>query len=216
MTGGQSGDDRGPSGREAIDEIGDRLRDLVAGVKAAFRNAEKGASEAADETREGGGSTTIETEKGSVKVEAGWRIKLGGLELSGDAIDALKEKVERAETETRSWRTPHPAARRRRAAQPFRPKARRAPTAPTPAPRAAHVEVFDEIDAVVVTAELPGVAQDDIELRLEGGNLRICATGDRPFEATAELPAGVDPAAKPDMRLANGVLEIRMPKRAGA
>lgn len=216
---GENGDGgRGPTGREAIDEIGDRLRDLLAGVKSALgqRAEAEDDAKAQDGARAQGGAA----EKGSVKVETGWSIKLGGLELNGDSLEALKAAAERAaddpnadgaaDGDRRSWRAAHPAARRRRAARPFR--AARA-EAPKPAPRAAHVEVFDEAEAVIVTAELPGAAQEDIELSLDGATLSIVAVGARPFKATARLPEGVDPQATPEMRLANGVLEIRLPKR---
>lgn len=192
-------DRRGPAGKAAIDEIGERLKELFGGVFGAFQA--KGGTDAAE--------GRVETEKGPIKTEMGWKVTLGGMELSGSNLDELREKAP-----YRPGR--HPGARRARAGasagrRPLREKSE--PDA-APAPRAAHVEVFDELDAVIVTAELPGVAADDVSLDLSGLTLAITAAGARPFAATAALPEGADPTATPEMRLANGVLEVRIPKRA--
>lgn len=196
MSGDDKDQERGPSGREAIDEISARLRGLIDGVAAAFKAAEK----------EGGASGRAESESGGVKTETGWSVRLGGLELGGDSLDGLKERAGAPR-----WGV-HPGAARRATAS--RRPAPKKPTEPAPAPRAAHVEVFDEADAVIVTAELPGVVADDVELTLDGAVLKIRAGGARPFAADAALPDDVDPTAEPDMRLANGVLEARLPKRS--
>lgn len=217
-----AGKGRGPGERDGLEELGDRLRDLLDGVKSAFQNADAARQQARDSAADGDAGDK------KIKVETGWSIKLGGLELNGESFEKFKETAEamqnaaeeRGQPTSRGWQSAHPGARRRRAETPRRTPSKAKPTAaapqpePKPAPRAAHVEVFDEADAVIITAELPGARQEDIELKLDDGVLEIKATGTKPFLATAELPDGVDPTATPEMRLANGVLEIRIAKRA--
>ncbi len=90
------------------------------------------------------------------------------------------------------------------------------------------VDLREERDAFVITAEIPGVARDDISLRVEGRAVTLA--GDRrqareargadhlrversygAFSRTFHLTAGVDETAvKANLR--QGVLEVRLPK----
>jgi HSP20 family protein len=89
-------------------------------------------------------------------------------------------------------------------------------------------DVIETGDELVITAELPGVKDDDIEITVDNGMLRI--SGERrleeeikedhryslertfgSFERTFPLPAGVQ---EKDIRasVAYGVLRVRVPK----
>ncbi|MEW6034244.1 MAG: archaeal heat shock protein Hsp20 [Chloroflexota bacterium] len=75
------------------------------------------------------------------------------------------------------------------------------------------VDVMDEGDRLVVIAELPGVEEKDIHLRVEGDILEVAASArDRRYRREVLLPSAVDPASlKSSYR--NGILEIRLTKR---
>lgn len=88
-----------------------------------------------------------------------------------------------------------------------------------------------EVDAtgqdIVVTAEIPGIDGQDLDIRLEDGGLRIrgerrreagvadSATRDRwygHFERWVALPAAVD-GSKAEASTHNGVVTVRLPRR---
>ncbi len=90
------------------------------------------------------------------------------------------------------------------------------------------VDMIDRPDAIVLRADLPGLEQKDVEVRVDDGTLTIrgerreeqeareedfyCAerwTGS--FERTISLPAGVDPD-RIQATFRNGVLEVHIPK----
>jgi HSP20 family protein len=90
------------------------------------------------------------------------------------------------------------------------------------------VDLREDRDAFVITAEIPGVAKGDLNLRVEGRTVTVA--GDRPqareargadhlrversygaFSRTFHLTAGVDETAV-RATLRHGVLEVRLPK----
>ena len=92
------------------------------------------------------------------------------------------------------------------------------------------VDLREDANGFVLTAELPGVAREDVRIRLEGRT--VVVEGERragrqsrgaeilrversygPFARTLELPAGVA-ARGLTARLRQGVLEVRLPKTA--
>ena len=91
------------------------------------------------------------------------------------------------------------------------------------------VNLYETADAYVLTAELPGVAPDDIEVSLEGNTVtlrgdRKIETPDREgaslhrserqagqFRRAFELPAAIE-ADKVEAVYKNGVLMLRLPK----
>ncbi len=94
------------------------------------------------------------------------------------------------------------------------------------------VDVYDGPDHLLVKADLPGVARDDIEisvqddvLTLKGEKKRVpenagesTVRGERfwgAFSRSFSLPAGVD-ASKARASYRNGVLELTLPKREEA
>ena len=74
------------------------------------------------------------------------------------------------------------------------------------------VDVFDEGEEIVIMAEMPGVAQGDINLDLKEDILDISAQrGDRKYRKEVLLPARVEAGT---MRYSynNGILEIKVKK----
>lgn len=93
-------------------------------------------------------------------------------------------------------------------------------------------DVFEEGDVVVVKAELPGLAKEDLEVRVSGDVLTISGTKEKEekierkdyhryerssgsFSRSLALPAEVE-LEKITAQLKDGVLEIRAPKSAAA
>lgn len=74
------------------------------------------------------------------------------------------------------------------------------------------VEVMDQDDAVIVIAELPGVAKDDIHLKLDETRVAIRVdTPLRKYAKTIDLPAPVK-WKRARVNHTNGILELRLPK----
>ncbi len=75
------------------------------------------------------------------------------------------------------------------------------------------VDVMDEGDRIVVIAELPGVDEKDIQLKVEGDILEIVASGkNRKYQKDVLLPSTVDPESL-ESSYRNGILEIRLAKK---
>jgi HSP20 family protein len=82
------------------------------------------------------------------------------------------------------------------------------------------VDVFENKDELLIVADLPGVAQDDVLLNLDKNQLTIegrrpGATDDDAFDYRRSfvVPQGID-ADKIAARLQNGVLRLTLPKAA--
>ena len=86
-------------------------------------------------------------------------------------------------------------------------------------PRLAVLRIYDEQDDLVVRAEIPGFAEDKIEITLEGRALKVEAERENGEEGAEHghyygsvlLPYAVD-AEKVSATLKEGLLEIRLPK----
>jgi HSP20 family protein len=73
------------------------------------------------------------------------------------------------------------------------------------------VDSFDEGDDIVVTAELPGVRTDEIDLTIDGEDLVIRTTGQRRYHARQPLGGPVLAGSlSPELR--NGILSVRIRK----
>lgn len=90
------------------------------------------------------------------------------------------------------------------------------------------VDVFENDDELLLVADVPGVAKDDVEIDVEAGSLRFRARrgtgdvqgallagglGDFDYERAFRLPRGLD-ASRVSADLASGVLRIHLPKSA--
>jgi HSP20 family protein len=105
------------------------------------------------------------------------------------------------------------------------------PFAPGPAGWAPAVDLRETADAYVLTAELPGLRREDVEIRLHDGRLTLSGTrrdrgvaceqyhrverGHGSFSRTFQLPVPVDPdRVGADLR--DGVLTVTCPKARDA
>ncbi len=94
------------------------------------------------------------------------------------------------------------------------------------------VDVYDEADAVVVKADLPGIAPDEVDVSLSGSTLTIKGEKKKEeevknedyyrwersygaFSRSIDLPAEVN-ADEATATFQEGVLEVRLPKTAAA
>lgn len=75
------------------------------------------------------------------------------------------------------------------------------------------VDVFDEGDELLATAEVPGVKDAEITVTIRGDVLLIETRGDRRYVKEILLPSAVD-AATLRRTYNNGILEIRLKKAA--
>lgn len=77
------------------------------------------------------------------------------------------------------------------------------------------VDIFEETDAIVVIAELPGVGEHEATARVEAGALLIETPPPNRYRKRVALPGPVE-AAGLTMACRNGILEVRLPRQAGA
>ena len=73
------------------------------------------------------------------------------------------------------------------------------------------VDVFDEEAEIVIVAELPGVAEDELRVDLRDDILSIETTGERKFAKEVLLSDRVDSATL-KRTFKNGILELRLRK----
>lgn len=74
------------------------------------------------------------------------------------------------------------------------------------------VDTFDEGQEIVVVAELPGVAEEDIRCELQDDIMSLETTGERRYAKEILLPGSVD-AATLRKTYRNGILELRLKKK---
>ncbi|MFO1396702.1 MAG: Hsp20/alpha crystallin family protein [Burkholderiales bacterium] len=109
----------------------------------------------------------------------------------------------------------------------------RSALATMPAAPTIRMDVKETPAAYLVTAAIPGVRKEDIHVTVEGGTVGITATVERRDEKregetvlctelyagevarTFTLPADVD-EAKAEAKYEDGMLELKLPKQAGA
>ena len=76
-----------------------------------------------------------------------------------------------------------------------------------------HVDVHEGDEEVRVVADVPGVSEEDVEVRCDGRTLSITADGDgRTYDERARLPARVDERAA-SATYKNGILEVVLERR---
>ncbi len=178
-----------PKGAEAAEEIRNRLGGLANELNTAL-GAIADLIQNADKTGETqGATTTYESPDGRIKASAGVQVRVGGLAAPSSIL-----RNTGAGADTR------PASAAKSTAD-----------AEAEAPREPLVDIYDEADAWVLTAELPGVEADQLSLAITDEEVVLETLGARRFRHAAPLPAGVD-AARATHQLRNGVLEIRLPK----
>jgi HSP20 family protein len=73
------------------------------------------------------------------------------------------------------------------------------------------VDVFDEEQEIIVVAELPGVAEDEVHIEIQDDILSLETTGERKYAKEILLPEAVD-ATTLQKAYKNGILELRLTK----
>ncbi|MBM4465418.1 MAG: Hsp20/alpha crystallin family protein [Chloroflexi bacterium] len=73
------------------------------------------------------------------------------------------------------------------------------------------VDVFDEEQEIVIAAELPGVAEEEVHIEIQDDILSLETTGERKYAKEILLPEPVD-AATLQKAYKNGILELRLKK----
>ncbi len=73
------------------------------------------------------------------------------------------------------------------------------------------VDLFDEGEELVVVAELPGVAEGQVQVELHDDILSVSTTGERRYAKEILLSDPVDPASL-RQSYTNGILELRLKK----
>ncbi|TLZ59814.1 MAG: Hsp20/alpha crystallin family protein [Methanobacteriota archaeon] len=74
------------------------------------------------------------------------------------------------------------------------------------------VDVILSPNAITVTAEMPGIREDDVRVRVDGFRLVVEADGEKRFFTTVELPDDIDPASL-ESTFRNGVLDATLNRR---
>jgi len=73
------------------------------------------------------------------------------------------------------------------------------------------VDLFDEDSEIVIVAELPGVADEEIHIEVQDDILSLETTGERKYAKEILLPQVVEPGSL-RRTCRNGVLEVRLRK----
>jgi len=74
------------------------------------------------------------------------------------------------------------------------------------------VDVILSPYSITVTAEMPGVREDDVRVRIDGFRLVIEAEGEKRFFTAVELPDDIDPMSI-QSTLRNGVLDATLNRK---
>lgn len=133
----------------------------------------------------------FETDKGPVRAQAGVRLRMGGMDVgpSASAPSAKPVNPNRART-TSVADTPPPA-------------------------KPLEYDIFEDAEAWILTADMPGVSRGDLALEAHAAHLHLTTTGARRFQARVELGNDFDFEGI-ETRLHNGVLTLNIPKTEAA
>ena len=73
------------------------------------------------------------------------------------------------------------------------------------------IDVFEDVDHLLVLAELPGAAEEDISYEVKGNALNISSRGSRKYRKEMSLPLEVDPNSIA-ATFNNGILQLKLKK----
>lgn len=130
-------------------------------------------------------SQTVETPFGPIKASAGLRVRTAGMSATKASPSAPKP------------------------VNPGRPT----PARPSETARELVYDMFEDDDAWILTADMPGVATDDLSLDQDGATLVLTTTGARVYHSRIAMPCPC-PLDQIDRTLSNGVLTLTFPKGA--
>jgi HSP20 family molecular chaperone IbpA len=128
-------------------------------------------------------SQTVETPFGPITTSAGFRVRSGGVAAGKATADAPK---------------------------PVNPS-RAAPASPSTEPRELVYDIFEDDDAWILTADMPGVGTNDVMLSQDGTVLVLTTSGARAYHTRIALPCPC-PLDQISRNLSNGVLTLAFPK----
>ena len=129
-----------------------------------------------------GTDQTIDTPAGPLRATAGIRVRMGGLD-------------------TRA--TPQ--------VKPVNPGRKTPATLNSVPARPLVFDLLDDMGAWIATAEMPGVVLSDLVLSVEGEDLVVRATGERPYLGRIKMPVTCGAGAVGTM-LNNGILTLNFPQ----
>lgn len=147
-----------------------------------------------------------ETTNKPIRTSGAFTVRFGG--LGGDSSDA--SSVTPVNTRTSEPKGASPGFSQKGASPSSTAKAASPAAREIPKDRTANVEVFEEEDHVLLLAEMPGVASEDVDLNFEEQSLHIQgASKTANFKATVELPRKYTPE-QVTIHANNGVIEIHL------
>lgn len=126
----------------------------------------------------------FETDKGPIRAHAGVRLRMGGLDVGTPAAAPPK---------------------------PVNPNRATSESSAPQATRSLEYDLFEDADAWIFTADLPGVGGNEVDLEEDGSVLHLKTTGTRLFEAQIDLEQAYDFEGI-KRRVHNGVLTLNIPK----
>lgn len=177
-------DRKGPKGQEALDEIEARLGGLFGNLGNVLKDVIDLAQ--SDKARgDGGFERSFDLSNGPIRAQSAFRVRVGGLGGGQEAGD-------------RDITTPvndPPEAK---------PRARAARTDELEP----NMDIFLDQGAWVLTAEVPGIPEDGVEIWVSGQVLEISATGAMSYRTQVAIPDGLDPDSLRHS-VTNGILELR-------
>lgn len=130
-----------------------------------------------------------ETSAKPIRTSGGFTVRFGGLKPD----DGESESVKPMNAASRTASAPKSST-----------------STPVPKERVANVELFEEADHLLLLAEMPGVASDDVSLDFEDKKLSIAGSSKTAlFKAQVHLPR-IYTAEQVAISANNGVVEIRL------
>lgn len=124
---------------------------------------------------------TFDTDKGPIKAQAGVRLRMGGMDIGTASKDP----------------------------QPVNPN--RHQDAPQSRSKDLSFDLFEDADDWILTADVPGVEENDINLAQDGDTLLITTKGARIYEGEAKLDTSFH-VKTISTSLRNGILTLTIPK----
>lgn len=171
-----------------------RGQDIDAGLNGLFDALGQAIGEIASKLEDGKSGAisrdhVFETEKGPMRAHAGIRLRMGGLEVGGG--DAPKPQPVNRKRATTSADASVPTTNRE--------------------PMPLSHDLFEDRDAWMLTADMPGVSRKELHVSRDGPHLILRTNGARQYQATIHLSDDFD-LAQISVSLRNGILALKIPK----
>ena len=169
--------------RKAMDGLDLNLNGLLGTLGEAFNEAVSRLEQG--QTGSSESTRTFETPKGPLRATSGVRVRVGGLDAGKAAAKA----------------------------QPINPRRPAPAKATDTATRDLVYGLLEDQDAWILTAEMPGVALDDVVLTQDGDLITLRTKGARAYRGQIELPVNCT-LDRIRTTLTNGILTMQFPKDA--